>query len=143
MASSVSRDGADLVHLDEDGIGDALFDAPLQALGVGDEEIVADELDALAHHLGQISSSPSQSSSASPSSSETMGYWRVHSCVEARHLFAGLLALVGLLEDVLARLLVVELAGGGIERDGDVFARLVAGELDGLEDRLRWLRRST
>ena len=39
-------DGADLVDLDEDGVGDAFVDAALQALGVGDEEVVADELDA-------------------------------------------------------------------------------------------------
>src|SRR4029077_13340909 len=36
--------GANLVDLDENGIGHALFDAALQALHVGYEEVVADEL---------------------------------------------------------------------------------------------------
>ena len=30
-------DCADLIHLDQNGIGDAFFDAPLEALGVGDK----------------------------------------------------------------------------------------------------------
>ena len=45
-------DGADLVELDQDGVGDLLLDALLQALGVGDEEVVADELD-VAELLGE------------------------------------------------------------------------------------------
>ena len=44
---------ADLVDLDENRIGDALFNAALQALDVGDEEIVADELNAAAQLVGQ------------------------------------------------------------------------------------------
>ena len=35
---------ADLVDLDQDGVGDLLVDALLQAGDIGDEEIVADEL---------------------------------------------------------------------------------------------------
>ena len=35
---------ADLVHLDEDAVGDAFVDAALQPLGVGDEQVVAHEL---------------------------------------------------------------------------------------------------
>jgi GNAT superfamily N-acetyltransferase len=38
---------ADLVDLDQDAVGDSLVDAALQALGVGDEQVVADQL-----HLG-------------------------------------------------------------------------------------------
>ena len=53
---------------------------------------------------------------------------------EGGHLGGRELALVGFLEDVLAGFLVVELAGGGVEGDGDVFAWGVAGEMDGLED---------
>ncbi len=37
--------GADLVDLDQNRIGDARLDAARQALGVGDEQIVADQLD--------------------------------------------------------------------------------------------------
>ena len=39
---------ADLVGLDEDGVGDVLVDPALQYLGVGDEQIIADELHAAA-----------------------------------------------------------------------------------------------
>ena len=46
-------DGADLVELDEDGVGHALLDAALQALDVGDEDVVADELNAAAELVGQ------------------------------------------------------------------------------------------
>ena len=43
-ASSVSVKRADLVDLDQNGVGDALLDALRQPLDVGDEQIVADEL---------------------------------------------------------------------------------------------------
>ena len=55
---------------------------------------------------------------------------------EGGHLFGGEFALVGFLEDVLAGFFVVELAGGGVEGDEDVFAGRVAGELDGLDDEI-------
>ena len=44
---------ADLVDLDQDRIGDALPDAVAQPLGVGDEQIVADELHLVADQIGQ------------------------------------------------------------------------------------------
>jgi hypothetical protein len=37
-------EGADLVWLDQDGIGGLLVDSALQELGVGDEQVVADKL---------------------------------------------------------------------------------------------------
>ena len=43
---------ADLVELDEDGVGRALLDALGEALDVGDEEVVADDLDAVAELVG-------------------------------------------------------------------------------------------
>ena len=45
-------ESADLVRLDEDGVGDAGFDAALEELFVSDEEIVADELSAVAEAIG-------------------------------------------------------------------------------------------
>ena len=39
---------SDLVDLDQDRVGDPLADAALQELDVGDEEVVADELEAVA-----------------------------------------------------------------------------------------------
>ncbi len=63
---------ADLVDLDEDGVGDTLRDPPLQELDVRDEQVVADELHAAAEALGE-DRHDSQSFSASPSSIETIG----------------------------------------------------------------------
>ena len=40
-------DGANLIELDENGVGDAFADAAGEARSVSDEEIVADELDVL------------------------------------------------------------------------------------------------
>jgi len=45
------RQGADLVGLDEDGIGNVLVDAFPQDLRVGHEQVIADELDFLAEGL--------------------------------------------------------------------------------------------
>src|SRR6185312_6112728 len=58
---------------------------------------------------------------------------------EGDHLFAGKLALVALLENVFVLFLVVELAGGRVERDGDLLAGLVAGLLDGGENHFHGL----
>src|SRR5206468_8432131 len=44
---------ADLVHLDEDRVGDTPLDALLQPLRIRHEDVVADQLDALAEVTGQ------------------------------------------------------------------------------------------
>ncbi len=46
--------------------------------GIGHEDIVADELHAVAECFGQRAH-PGQSPSPRPSSIEAIGYWRVHS----------------------------------------------------------------
>ena len=74
---------------------------------------------------------PSQSSSAQPSSIEMSGYFCGERLVDGDELVARDALLV---EGVLAGLLVEELAGGAVERDEDVLARLVAGLLDGADD---------
>ena len=51
-------DGADLIQLDQDRVGDALVDALLQDRGVGDEQVVADELHLVADRARSASSSP-------------------------------------------------------------------------------------
>jgi hypothetical protein len=55
MATASRRLGqrADLVDLDEQGVGGLGVDAALEPLRVGDEEVVADDLDAAAQLLGQ------------------------------------------------------------------------------------------
>ena len=47
------RQRADLVHFDQDGVGHALFDAALQQLDVGAEDVVAHKLDAAAELVGE------------------------------------------------------------------------------------------
>src|SRR5699024_8371333 len=46
-------EGTDLVHLDQQGVGRATVDALLQAGRVGDEEVVANDLDLVAELLGE------------------------------------------------------------------------------------------
>ena len=65
--------GADLVDLDQDRVADAELDAAPQPLGVGDEEVVADQLDPRSPSRSVSSFQPSQSSSSMPSSIETTG----------------------------------------------------------------------
>ena len=67
------RQRADLVDLHEDRVGDAAVDPLAQPLGIRHEEVVADELHALAE-LARQRRPASQSSSAQPSSIETIGY---------------------------------------------------------------------
>src|SRR5215831_13759338 len=44
---------ADLIDLDENGVGYALLDASAEALGVGDEQVIAHELDLITQFFGQ------------------------------------------------------------------------------------------
>jgi hypothetical protein len=62
---------ADLVDLDQQGVGGARR-CPLQSARVGDEQVVADDLDLVADALVS-DAQPSQSSSSSGSSMETSG----------------------------------------------------------------------
>ena len=133
MAVEGFRDGADLVDLNEDGVGHLLVDSLLEALGVGDEEVVADELDAVADVFGEeLPAVPVVFGEAVFDADD--GVFVDPVLPEGGHLFGGELALVGFLEDVLAGFFVVELAGGGVEGDGDVCSGVVAGELDRFED---------
>ena len=45
---------ADLIHLDQEGVGHIGIDTTLQALGVGDKEIIADKLHAITDRLGDV-----------------------------------------------------------------------------------------
>ena len=66
------RERPDLVDLDENRVADAALDPLAQAVGIGDEDVVADELQPPAEAVGQALPAV-QSSSAMPSSSETIG----------------------------------------------------------------------
>ncbi len=131
--------GADLVDLDQDAVGAALGDALRQALGVGDEEVVADDLDLVAQGLGDRGV-------AGPVVLVERVFDRDDRVLvdpggeEVDHLLAAEDLVGGRLPELVALLaaLVEELGAGAVERDGDVLvaAGRVAGLVDGVEDEL-------
>ena len=105
----------------------------LDALGVGDEQIVADQLHAVAERLASAPPSrPSRSRPCRPRSTRS-GTARTSFCVELDHPLAVELLALALQLVGLARL-VPQLARRDVERERDVLARLVAGLLDRLDD---------
>ena len=126
-------EGTDLVHLDEDRVGGAGLDALLEELGVGDEEIVADELHLAADGVGELLPGRPVAFGAAvlDRDDRVLGGELL---VEGDHLVAGVDLAGGLLEDVVLLLLHVELGGGDVEGEVDVLAELVAGVLDGEGD---------
>ena len=124
--------GADLVELDQQGVGSLLLDAAADALGVGDQQVVADDLDAVAHLGGhQLPAFPVVLGQAVFDGDDRV-------LVDPRlpegdHLLAGEL-LAFLAQVVLLGLFVVQFGGGRVEGDADLLAGLVAGLLDGFQD---------
>jgi hypothetical protein len=112
---------------------DAAVDAPLEALGVRDEEVVADELDALADLVGQgLPAVPVLLVHAVLDGDDRV--LAAHLRPEGGHVAGGeLAALRG--EVVLAAL--EDLARRRVQRDDEVLARLVARRLDALDERLQ------
>src|SRR6478736_567604 len=121
-------DGADLVQLDEDRVGGAGLDAARQALDVGDEEVVADQLDLVAELVGEeLPAVPVVLVEAVFDGHDGVLGDPLGPHVD--ELFARQLLAV---ERVLAVLVV--LGDGGVEGDRDLRAGLVASGFDGLED---------
>ena len=126
--------GADLVDLDEDAVAGFLVDALLQAFGVGDEQIVADELDLAAQlawsvsasrpsrpRPGRLRASGSAISRTAPSTDRSSHRcWRSLSGLLLKNSSRSSLVL-GFLE---------QLGGGRVEGEGDLVAELVAGLFD-------------
>src|SRR4029077_2671418 len=113
-------------------ICDALFDALGQSLGVGDKQIVADQLNLAAQRTGH----------ELPAVPIVLGHtvldgddWILFHPLgpELYHLLGGPLTLVGFLENVLAAFFVIELTGSWIEREPDLSTRFVASFGDGFE----------
>src|SRR2546430_13251265 len=134
-------DGADLVQLDENGVGDAFLDAAGQALGARDEEVVADKLDFLfgglaAEALGQgFPAGPVVLGHAILDGNDGVLFHPVRPVRD--HLHGRVYGLVRLLENVVG--FVVELAGGWIESDAHLLAWFVTGGSDGLQNDLNRL----
>jgi hypothetical protein len=124
---------ADLVDLDQDRVGDVLVDAFLEDLGVGDEQVVAHQLHLFAQAFGQVTFQPSQSPSAMPSSMLMIGYLSTQVASMSVHSVA---PGSGLRRTEVVLAVLVELAGGAVQAQGDLLAGDVAGLLDGLQDHL-------
>ncbi len=123
---------ADLVDLDQDRVGDTLLDAFTQNLGVGDEQIVADQLNLLAQRCGQ----------GGPAFPVVFRHGVFDG--DDRVLVAPGCQQVGEVGGrqrqafgfQLVFAVFVEFAGGAVEAQGDLGAWLVAGLLDCLDDQL-------
>ena len=127
--------GADLVDLDEDGVADLLLDAHLQALHVGDEQVVAHQLHLVADGLSQHGPAlPVVLAHAVLQGDDGILGGKVLPHVD--QLLAGH-GLLGLGQVVAAGLLVVPLGGSGVDGDHEVLAGLEAGLLDGGHDDLQ------
>ena len=125
---------ADLVELDEHCIGCAELDALLDALDVRDEQVVADELDLLAEAIHEHL----------PAFPVILGHAVLEgddrvllneASIHIDHLLAGHDSAA--LRQMIATVLRVEpLRAGAVDSDHEIVIRLVAGKLDGLDERL-------
>ena len=125
-------EAADLVDLDEHGVGHTALDAALQPAGVRDEQVVADQLDAAAERLGQGGPAvPVVLGHAVLDGDDRVRVHDAHPVVDE---------LVGAQHLVLAGEVVVpvpvDLADSRVHGDGDVLTGHVAGGVDGLDEEL-------
>ena len=124
------RERADLVHLDQDRVGEATLDAVGEALGIGHEQVVAHQLDLLAEAVGD----------RLPTRHVVFGHAVLdrHDRIPAHQVgiiidhAADIERLALALQLVLA--LLEELGRGRIQGQHDVLARLVAGLFYRLHD---------
>src|SRR5690606_1880077 len=123
---------ADLVDLDQHAVGGAAGDAAADALDVGDEEVVADQLDAIAEALGErLPAVPVLLVEAVLDRHDRVAVDEVGPQVD--HAGGGDGApLAG--KHVAA--VAVELRGGRVHRQGDVLAGGEPGALDGRHDQV-------
>ena len=127
--------GADLVDLDKDGVAHLLLNAGGQTLHVGDEQVVAHQLDPIADGLGQHGPAlPVGLGHAVLQGDDGIVVGKLLPHVH-QLLLGQLLAGLGL--DIALLLLVPPLGGGGVDGDLEVLAGLVARGLDGLDNDLQ------
>ncbi|CAG7001180.1 hypothetical protein PICSAR164_02797 [Mycobacterium avium subsp. paratuberculosis] len=123
---------ADLIHLDQQRICDALLDTLFQAFGIGDEDVVADELHPVADRRGQRRP-------AVPiifGQRVFDGHQRIRAeqpGVELGHLLGG----AGAALELVAGAVAVELGGRRVEGQRHVGAEFEAGRFDGPADQVQ------
>ena len=121
---------ADLVDLDQNRVGGAQLDALLEALGVGDEQVVAHQLHLIANALGELNPAvPVLLGHAVLDGDDGIGVDELLPVID--HLGARVLHALAL-ELIHTGLGVVELGRGRIHGVHEVDAGLKAGLLDGL-----------
>ncbi len=122
-----------MVDLDEDGVGSAGIDALFEEFGIGHEKVVTDQLGLVADGIGQFFP-------AGPVVFVTTIFNRddrellLKVLIEFYHLCGGTLGTVGLFENILFLLGIVEFGRGDIEGEEDVLAEFVSGLFDGGSD---------
>ena len=128
-------EGSDLVDLYQNGIGDTLADPIAQALHVGDEEIIADELHLLASQFGELL--PSGPVVFRKSVLDRYDWvFGDPALPELRHLIGGEFIARRFFEDVLSGGCVKELGRSGIHGNENVLTRHITGLSDRIHDRL-------
>ncbi len=127
-------EGADLVHLNENRVGAAEFDALFEVLDVGNEEVVADELAVFADEVGEnLPAFPVAFGHAVFDGVD--GIFFNEFLEEFGLLCAGELGSVcALLPRVVVNAVVEEFGGSAVETDGHVAAGHVACLFDSLDD---------
>ena len=126
-------EGADLVQLDEDRVGAPLLDAAVEALHVGAEQVVADELHTGRDRFRELRPpSPVVLRQAVLDRDDRIAV--DPALVQRYHLVRRLLFPPALLEDV--RAVLIQLGRRRIQGDRHVLPRLVAGAPDRGQDRL-------
>jgi len=128
-------DGADLVDLDQDRVAGAHADALLQALGIGDEEVVADDLYLVAEGLGHLDVAVPVILVQRILDRDD-GILVDPLRVQLDHLLGGEEPVGIRLPELVALFLPLaeKLGGGAVQGDRHVVAGLVAGLLDGLHN---------
>ena len=127
--------GADLVDLHKDAVGNALGNATAKPLGIGDEKVVANELNLFTDlFTDQLPALPVILRAAIFDRHDRVLSRQICQKVNHASRVEGLA-----LDRICARLGVVEFSRGHIERDRNLLAGLVAGIADRGEDHLECL----
>lgn len=124
-------EGTDLIEFDQDGIGGLRFDALLETAGIGDKEIVADELDAITEGASDGSEAVPVVFGVTIFDGENGITLAESDIIEGEFIGRELLA-IEVIEAVFE-----EGRGGAIEGESDVLGGLVSGVLDGFDEELK------
>ena len=127
-------DGTDLVELDEDGVAALLGDTLGESLGIGYEQVVTDELDAVAEFA--VEDLPAFPVFFVEAVFDGVDRILVDELLPVPDEFFGGEGLSALGELVFANFVGLPFGRGGIHREDEILAGFEAGEFNGFEDAL-------